>query len=53
VNRGALRDIIDQMEKTTWMKTAFAETYEPRLNLKALSRLTADMMPHQNQFLAW
>ncbi|BAW19143.1 putative DEAD-like helicase [Ralstonia phage RP31] len=53
VNRNALQEVIDQLQTNTWMKTAFAETFTPRLNLKALNRLTKDMLPHQNQFLAY
>lgn len=51
VNRTALQDILNQFETNTWMKTAFAETFEDRLNFKALDRLTVSLLPHQREFL--
>lgn len=52
INRKALAEVIKQLETNTWMKSAFTDIFKPRLNLKALSRLTVDLLPHQNQFMA-
>lgn len=52
VNREALKQVLEQLQTNTWLKSAFADTYKPRLNLKAVSRLSVDLLPHQNEFLA-
>ena len=52
INRKAVAEIIPQLETNTWMKSAFSETFTQRLNFKALSRLSVDLLAHQNQFLA-
>lgn len=52
INRNAVGQVISQLETNTWMKSAFSETFTQRLNLKALSRLSVELLAHQNQFLA-
>ena len=52
INRNAVGQVISQLETNTWMKSAFSETFTSRLNFKALSRLSVDLLAHQNQFLA-
>lgn len=51
VNRNALKQIMEQMQTNTWLRSAFAESYASRLNFSTLSGLTVDLLPHQNQFL--
>lgn len=52
INRNAVSQVVTQLETNTWMRSAFSETFASRLNLKALSRLSVDLLPHQSQFLA-
>lgn len=52
INRSAVGQVISQLETNTWMCLAFQESVPDRLNFKALSRLSVDLLPHQHQFLA-
>ena len=51
INRNAVAEVLKQLETNTWMRSAFAANYRPRLNFKALSRFTVDPLAHQNKFL--
>ncbi len=52
INRGAVKEVLEQLETNTWLKSAFDTAFKPRLNLNALTRLSVDLLAHQNQFLA-
>lgn len=51
INRTAVTQVVHQLETNTWMRNAFTDKFQSRLNYDALNRFKVTPLPHQSNFL--